>query len=817
MPGFVQILLPLPVPGFFTYSVPEELKGQIVPGIRVAVQFGSKKIYAGLVAGMVSAPPEGTIPKPVLSLIDDEPVVNSLQFRFWEWIAGYYLCTEGEVMNAALPAALRLSSTSKVVLRPGTRYDFDNLGEKEQLLVQALEFRKKVPVAEIPAIIGQLKALPVIRTLIDRSIVMMEEELPPQAAGKKELRVELAPGYREDEEKVRHLFDMLEKRAPRQLELLMTWVQMSRFGSGEEVAVKKKALMEKPGMSSGILQKMVEKNIFLLSPLPDHEEEQTDPAAAAGEIGFTAAQQQALAEIHRCFDRKEVVLLHGVTSSGKTEIYIRLIGEALSQGKQVLYLLPEIALTTQIINRLRKYFGSRVGVYHSRFAGSERLDIWKKGYDIVIGARSALFLPYRHLGLVIVDEEHDASFKQMDPSPRYHGRDAAIYLARLHGARTLLGTATPSVETYFNAREGKYGLVELNTRYGNSELPLISVVNVREELRKRTMRSHFSPLLIRHLEEALERGEQSILFQNRRGFSLRLECDACQWMPSCVNCDVTLVYHKKSNQLRCHYCGYMTRVPESCPQCRNNHLSMKGFGPEKVEEELSLMFPGVRIARMDLDTTRSRHAYQQIISDFEEGRIDILVGTQMVTKGLDFGRVSTVCVLNADNMLSFPDFRSAERSFQLMAQVSGRSGRRNRRGDVIIQTYNPDHPVIRDVVNHDFISMYKRQIPERLKFKYPPFYRLVLVKVRHRDFEKTMAAARMLAGMLRTQLGSGVLGPEFPLVSRVMNLHIQHILVKIERNRQVTARKATIRQILDDFRSKPEASGIRVSVDVDPV
>jgi primosomal protein N' (replication factor Y) len=554
-----------------------------------------------------------------------------------------------------------------------------------------------------------------------------------------------------------------------------------------------------------------------------------EKVADVASIELMDFQEKARNAIRKAFLEKDVVLLHGVTSSGKTELYIKYIQETIDQGKQVLYLLPEIALTTQTISRLKKYFGERVGVYHSRFNENERAEIWNKvlthgepgktginSYDIILGARSAVFLPFTNLGLLIVDEEHDSSFKQYDPSPRYNGRDAALYLAHLHSAKTILGSATPSIESYYNCQEGKYALVEMTERYGNMEMPEIIVVNMREELRWKKMKSHFTSVLVKQLEDALGKGEQAIIFQNRRGFALRLECETCGWMPICRNCDVTLVYHKQNHQLRCHYCGYTTFVPDTCPECKGISLKMKGFGTEKVEEELAILFPGARITRMDLDTTRTRHSHQKIINDLEERKIDILVGTQMVTKGLDFENVSTVSILNADNMLGFPDFRSAERSYQLMAQVSGRSGRKNKRGRVIIQTYNPRHPVILDVVNHDYKAMYEQQLIDRRKFKYPPFYRLVVVKIRHRDQNILNKASDELAKRLRLQFGNRVLGPEYPMVSRIMNYYLKQIMIKIERSASQTEMKKKLMQEIMEFSKRKEFSPLRLVMDVDP-
>jgi primosomal protein N' (replication factor Y) len=825
---FADVLLPLPVGGTFTYRVPFDLNEQVQEGIRVVVQFGSRKIYTALVIRVHEIPPQTHIPKYILSILDENPIVTQVQRTFWDWLAGYYLCHRGEVMNAALPSAFKLASESKIALNPVIPNDIQGLNEKELVLIEALHNRKSIAISEVAKILDQQKTIPVIKTLIEKGIIVPEEELNDPYKPKRVGFVKLTPEYSDDEENLKMLFDQLEKHAKKQLEIVMTFIGLSRYGFGELKEVKRQELLKQSKGSSAQLDILIRKGVFesyekLVSRF-DTAGQESDTVL----IELTNGQQEALAKIRELFEIKDVVLLHGVTSSGKTELYIKLIRDVIDQGKQVLFMLPEIALTTQIISRLRKYFGNRVGVYHSRFNVHERVEIWNavlenstpgtvnRQYDIILGARSSVFLPFSNLGLVVIDEEHDPSFKQMDPAPRYNGRDAAIYLSHLHGAKTLLGSATPSVESYFNAIQGKYGLVELSERYANMEMPLIQVVSVKESLRQGLMKSHFSSVLLGQLETALSQGEQAILFQNRRGFSLRLECDLCHWMPSCKNCDVTLVYHKKQNQLRCHYCGFVSRIPDNCPECHGVNIKMRGFGTEKVEEELGLIFPKSRIVRMDLDTTRSRHSLQQIISDFEVRKIDILVGTQMVTKGLDFDNVSLVCILNADNMLSYPDFRSAERSFQLMAQVSGRSGRKYKQGRVIIQTYNPNHPVIRDVVKNDYLAMFKLQLVERQKFKYPPFTRLVLLKLKHKDPDLLNKAANELAKSLRKTFGKRILGPEFPMVSRIMNYYIKHIMFKIERGVSSAAMKAKLVDEIEKFQQEPDFRPVKVLMDVDP-
>lgn len=824
---FADVLLPLPVGGTFTYRVPYLLNDQMKPGIRAVVQFGAKKIYTGLVMDIHEKPPQSGIPKYLLSLLDESPIVTHQQLTFWEWLSSYYLCYPGEVMNAALPAALKLASESKIALNPVFNNDFSGFNEKELLLIEALRNRKAIAVSEIAKILDQQKTIPIIKTLIEKGVIISEEEINDPYKPKREVFVKLSSIYLENEDKLKLLFEQLEIRAKKQLELLMTYIRLSQFGFGPPLEVTRSTLVKESKGTTAQLAILAEKGIFEVYERIVNRFESENNNAVLSESGLTPGQEQAFQEIRHSFEQKDVVLLHGVTSSGKTELYIKLMQEVISQGKQVLFLLPEIALTTQIVNRLRKYFGSRVGVYHSRFNASERVDIYKAvlndhqnndypHYDIILGARSAVFLPFSNLGLVVVDEEHDSSFKQMDPAPRYNGRDAAIYLAHLHGAKTLLGSATPSVESYYNAVQGKYGLVEMTERYANMEMPRIEVVDIKEATRRGLMRSHFSATLIDQLKAAIQQGEQAILFQNRRGFSLRLECETCHWMPACRNCDVTLVYHKKSNQLRCHYCGFVTRVPENCPDCKGLQIKMKGFGTEKVEEELAMMIPGSKIIRMDLDTTRSKNVLQQIISDFEARKIDILVGTQMVTKGLDFDNVSLVCILNADNMLSYPDFRSAERSYQLMAQVSGRSGRKNKQGKVIIQTRQPNHQVIKQVVNNDYLALFNNQMAERKKFSYPPFTRLILLKLKHKDQEFLNGAAAALARLMRNEFGNRVLGPEYPMVSRIMNYYIKHIMFKIGKGDNLATCKANLLSTIVKFHQELSNKSVRIIIDVDP-
>lgn len=825
---YANLLLPLPLPGYYTYAVPEELIDSIRVGVRVVVQFGKKKLFTALVREIHENDP-GINVKPVLSQIDLNPVVNVAQFEFWEWLANYYMCNTGEVMNAALPPALKLSSESRIVLHPEFKSEYTELTEKEYRIINVLEQRGEISIGEISVIAGKLRVIPLINALIEKNIVQVYEEVVQRFMPKVAKYYRLPEIYRHNEKALIAILDHLEKRAPRQFEVMQMLLHHLESKEYALNGVPRQVLTEELQNPEAALRSLVEKNLIEETEHQVSRLEKYDAVHMPGEIKLTEHQQEAFDAIKTHFANHTPVLLHGITSSGKTEIYIRLIDEVLRSGKQVLYLLPEIALTTQIINRLRKYFGDVVGVYHSRYGEAERAEVWNRvagwnnldhenpvSHQVILGARSALFLPFSKPGLIIVDEEHDHSYKQYDPNPRYHARDAAIYLATKHKANIVLGSATPAVESYFNAKQGKYGLVTLNKRYGDLKLPTIHVADIKDAARLKLMKSHFSPMLLEALETAIAANEQVILFQNRRGFSLRIECSACNHIPGCRHCDVTLIYHKRENQLRCHYCGYTEPVPPQCPVCQNPGLKLIGFGTEKVEEELALLYPDLKIARMDLDTTRSKFAHQRIIGDFEEGRIDVLTGTQMVTKGLDFDNVSLVGILNADNMISFPDFRAFERSYQLMAQVSGRAGRKNKPGNVIIQTRNPLHPVIRFVVDNDYEGMYRMQIQERRAYNYPPYSRLVKISLKHKEQEPLDEAAGILARMIKNSFPNQVLGPEYPVVSRIRNYFHKEILVKLRRDASLDNSKHKIRSIINEFLKTSIHKQIKVIVDVDP-
>ncbi len=826
---FADVLLPLPLPGYYTYRVPFELNEIIQTGQRVVVQFGTKKIYTALVRKIHTTPPDLITIKYVLSTLENEPLVSEMQFTFWEWMASYYMCTPGEVMNSALPSALKLASETKIVLNPTFDGDISNLNEKEILIAEALSHQKVLTISDVLKIIEQRSVIALIKNMIEKNVVLLEEELVNTYKVKTETFVRLAEKY-QDESLLKDAFDLLEKRKvlSKQLEIVMYVYSKTIQSKNRPAKISRHEMLKQLNASSAQLKSLVKKGICELYTLDISRLEHIDDDEKINVV-FSEDQQTAYENVIACFNKKDITLLHGITSSGKTEIYIKLIEETIAKGKQVLYLLPEIALTTQIINRLRKAFGNKVGVYHSKFSDNERVEIWNKvllnnlsnvttegTYQIVLGARSALFLPFSNLGLIIIDEEHDSSYKQINPAPRYNARDSAIYLAKLHKAKTLLGSATPSLESYYNAKNDKYALVELNKRFGGVMLPEIFVADVKEETKKKRMKSHFTPFLLECIGEALKNKEQVILFQNRRGFSMRLECDICHWIPECKHCDVTLTYHKKSNQLICHYCGYSVNIPDRCPACNNNKILMHGFGTEKLEEELPVFFPEAKVKRMDLDTTRSKHGHQEIINDFEDRKIDILVGTQMVTKGLDFENISLVGIMNADSMISFPDFRAFERSYQLMAQVSGRAGRKQKRGKVIIQTYNPYHAVIRYVIDNDYSTMYESQIGERQTFKYPPVYKIIQLSLRHKNAEKLNRSAKELAMILKRSFGSRILGPEYPVVSRIRNEFIKNILVKFERDFSLTNAKALLAKHIEAFKLDKDNTGIRIMIDVDP-
>lgn len=820
----MDLVLPLPIPNLYTYRVPKEWNEELAVGKRVIAQFGKgTKIYTAIILKIHETAPAYEA-KYIDSILDESPIVNSFQLKLWKWIGSYYMATPGDVMNAALPSSLKLASETKILLHAEYREVMDDLSDNEYLIIEALEVRNELNLAEMSEILGIKNIHGYIKRLIEKKAIVVEEELKRRYKPKMESYVQLTEDA-DQEDRLKDIFDEL-SRAPKQLELLMGFIQLNQRYSSQPKRVKKIDLQKAVNSTAAGVNSLVKKGIFEI-----YEEEvnriNIDELGNQALFKLNEYQENAYKEIKTHFENDKVTLLHGVTSSGKTEIFIRLIEDQIALGKQVLYLLPEIALTAQIVGRLRKVFGDKVGVYHSKYNENERVEVWNevlnfksntadRRFQIILGARSALFLPYSDLGLIIVDEEHESTFKQYDPAPRYQARDASIVLAQLHKANVLLGSATPSIESYQNAKEGKFGLVELFKRHGNVQMPEILCANIKEATRKKKMKSLFSPLLFEEMELALGNKEQIILFQNRRGYSPIMICETCGHTAGCKNCDVGLTYHKYKNVLNCHYCGYYIPMPKVCPACGDTAIKVKGFGTEKIEEELGILFPDAKVARMDLDTTRAKNAYHTIISQFENHEVDILVGTQMVTKGLDFSNVSLVGVLNADNMLHFPDFRSYERSYQLMSQVAGRAGRKSKRGKVIIQSYNPDHQIIRNVIDNDYTTMFTNEIIDRRNFKYPPFYRLIQVTLRHRELAAVNRAADYFARDMKAVFGNRVLGPEFPGIAKIRNSYHKQIILKIEKKASINTAKEHLRTIYTNAINLPEFKGVRVMFDVDP-
>ncbi|QBN17969.1 replication restart helicase PriA [Flavobacterium nackdongense] len=812
---FVEVILPLSLAKTFTYSVSEAEHNYIQKGMRVAVPFGKSKIYTALVIEIHENKPSLYEAREIHQILDEKPIVNEIQIAHWQWIASYYMCAIGDVYRGAMPSALLLESETIISQKQDGFVDESLLSDDEFLIYQALQQQSSLKVQDIVNILNKKNIFPVIQKLMDKNILVLQEEMLETYTPKLIRYVKLHAKY-ETNEGLGELLEVL-KNANKQKEIVLSYFQLS---ASEKKPITVKKLIESAKSTSTIVKALIDKEIF------EEYYIQTDRVHFSGktkeeQLQLSSAQQSTLEEIKQSFVQKDVCLLHGVTSSGKTEIYIKLIEQYIKEEKQILYLLPEIALTTQLVGRLRDYFGNKVAVFHSKYSNNERVEVWKQVLEqspkaqIVIGARSALFLPFSNLGLVVVDEEHEQTFKQVDPSPRYHARDASIVLANIHQAKVVLGSATPSIETYFNAQSGKYGLVEITKRYGNVKMPEIELVDLKDKYFRKKMSGHFSDTLIEEIANALSLGEQVILFQNRRGYSPIIECLTCGHVPQCPQCDVSLTFHKHKNQLRCHYCGYSMAKPTNCHACTSVHLTTKGFGTEQIQQELIELFPNAKIGRMDQDTTRGKFGFEKIIDSFKNREVEILVGTQMLAKGLDFDNVSLVGIMNADNMLYHPDFRAFERSYQMMTQVSGRSGRSEKQGKVIIQTYNPEHNTIQQVVHNNYIGMYKEQLYERQIYKYPPYFKLIKLTLKHRDFDKLKEGSMWLYQVMQQNFTIPVLGPEEPPISRIRNEYIRTIMVKIPTNQSLQGTKKTIQKILNSFDLVSQYRAIKVSVNVD--
>ncbi len=825
---FVDVILPIPLEKAFTYSITRAESEFLRPGMRVAVPFGKSKIYTALVYRIHREAPTAYEAKEIYQILDEEPVITERQLQLWEWISEYYLCSLGEVLRAAIPNSFLIESETWILKKEGFALHGElsanhELNPEEELIWEALEHQQKVKVEDLEKLIEKKKVLPLVKRLIERELVEVREEIYEKYRPKMVKYLQLNERYR-DESALHQLLDELQK-AEKQRQALLAFFGLRSSPGGQVPGegghrVSMKELKSLQGVTGASVLALIKKKVF--DVLEIREDRVSFSQEEAGLKKLSKLQASVLQQIKEVFREKEVCLLHGVTSSGKTEIYMKLIQETLDAGRQVLYLLPEIALTTHLIERLKLYFGEHISVFHSRYSADERVEVWnnllhrKEKASVILGARSSVLLPYENLGLIIVDEEHDPSYKQFDPAPRYQARDTAILLGKIHGCSVLLGSATPSIESYNNAVENKYGLVEIQARYGNVLLPEIELVDIREKYRKKRMTGHFSDRLLELMEEALGEKRQVILFQNRRGFSPVVECQTCGVSPQCPNCDVSLTFHLYRNELRCHYCGHSRPLPDTCPACDSPTLDTKGFGTEQIEKELQTLFPEARSARMDLDTTRGKHGYQKLLNDFASRQIDILVGTQMLTKGLDFGHVSLVGVLNADNLLNFPDFRAHERTFQLMVQVSGRSGRSDQRGKVAIQTFNPYHVILQQVSINDYRGMYSEQMEERRQFGYPPMVRLIRITLKDRDYNKVDEAARWMGTSLHNAFGERVLGPTIPSIGRIRNKYLRTLLVKLPRGAGIKASKDKIIRARNNFQAIPQFRSVQVILDVDP-
>ena len=812
---FIDVILPLALPQNFTYRVSEAEYEFLQVGMRVAVPFGKSKMYTGLVVVLHQQEPLLYEAKEIHQIIDEKPLVNAFQLAHWEWIASYYMSTLGEVYRCAVPSAFLLESETVISTNSSASAAQAQLTDEEFLVLEALQSQAVLKIHDISKITNKKNVLPVLQSLLQKQVIVINEEISETYKPKTIRYIRLTARYQEESQLI-GLLDSVQK-AIKQKEVLLHFFQL-QAKSAAPISIKQ--LTDASGSKAAVIKALIDKGVF------DDFLLQTDRvsfAAAEGEntLQLSDAQTQAFDAIESEFAKQDIVLLHGVTGSGKTEIYIKLIESALLQNKQIVFLVPEIALTTQLVSRLSAYFGNKVAVFHSKYSNNERVEVWNQVLtqsekaQIVIGARSALFLPFSNLGLVLVDEEHEQTFKQQDPAPRYHARDAAIVLAKSHQAKVVLGSATPSLESYYNAQKGKYGKVVLSERFGNAVLPSIELVDLKEAYFRKKMTGHFSAALIEAISTTLAEDKQVILFQNRRGFSPIITCDTCGHVPHCIQCDVSLTYHKQKNQLRCHYCGFSMANPSSCHACSSSQLSTKGFGTEQIQQELQLLFPEAKIGRMDQDTTSGKYGFENLLDKFKKKEISILVGTQMLAKGLDFDQVSLVGIMNADALLYHPDFRAFERSFQLMTQVAGRSGRSNALGKVMIQTYTPQHHIIQYVCRNDYAGMYAEQIKEREVFQYPPFFKLIKITLKHRDYDKLKQGSMWLYQVAKQHLALPVLGPEEPVISRIRNEYLRVILIKIPQQSSLVGTKKTVQKMLDSFERVGQFKAIKVALNVD--
>ena len=812
---FIDVLLPLPLPKPFTYWVTEEEYNFLTPGFRVGVPFGKSKMYTGIVYAKHQVAPQTYEPKTIEVILDDHPVVTNEQIRLWEWMSAYYLCSMGSVLRAALPSALLLTSETLIRKNNEVEVKEDHLSDDEYLIYEALD-KKTLTVDEIKKIVERKHIFPLIQSLLEKDLIQSYQELKEKFKPKRVRYVQIVEAYRADQ-KLEQLFEVLNK-APKQSALLLGIYSIE---PRLERWTKASLLLKQTGSTSAALKTLLDKG-YVSESFFEEDRIPYVPSTFKSEIKLSLKQKEAFDSLEKQFKNQDVVLLEGVTSSGKTEVYFDLMEQVLAKNKQVLYLLPEISLTSQMIHRLQDRFGSKVVVYHSKFSIHERVEVWnniikkQEKAQIVLGARSSVFLPFRDLGLIIVDEEHESSFKQFDPAPRYHARDTAIVLGKTQGAKVLLGSATPSIETRFNVERKKYGYAQLKARFGGILMPRIECIDLKEAHRKKEMTGFFSKELITAIKSVLENNKQVILFQNRRGYAPVMECFTCGHIPQCTNCDVTLTYHQYNQQLRCHYCGYHIAKPISCSACGSNSLNVKGMGTQQIEEQVNELLPEYQVARMDWDSTRGKRSFDNIIDSFTQGEVQILVGTQMLTKGLDFKNVALVGVLNADPLLNFPEFRAHERSFQMLSQVAGRSGRFKEQGQVLIQSYTPEHPVLLQVINNDYEKLFSTQLRERKEYQYPPFFRLIRITLKSKDYYQVDQASQWLVNALNLSLQGSVLGPVDPPIARVRNLYHKQLLIKFLDNASRNKIKEIVVSSLKSFEAIGAYRSIRVSIDVDP-
>ncbi len=821
--NFADIILPVPIPRMFTYRIPKTLKPEINLGSRVIVQFGKKKVLTGIIGKVHNKTPQVYEAKPILEVLDVQPSVNPLQIRFWVWMADYYCCHIGEVMHAALPSGLRLSSESKVQLNPN--YDRETskypLDDREEKILAALETSTELSYEDCEKVLGVKTIHPILKSLVIKEAILIFEKVQEKYTPKVETRIRLVQQIAESKSAIGEIFKVLASK-PKQESILMKYlrdVPVFHKLHLNEKGVDKTTILE-AGDSESSLKTLIKNGIFESFKVVVNRIAEEEPEKEAAKL--STSQEAAFVDLKSQFEEKQSVLLHGVTGSGKTEIYIQLIQEVLGSGSQVLLLLPEIALTTQIVSRLKKVFGSQMGVYHSKYSDNERVEVWNGvlsgRFSFVVGVRSSIFLPFDSLGLIIIDEEHESSYKQFDPAPRFQARDAAIMLAYFHQAKTLLGSATPSFESFFNVQQGKYGYVELTNRFGDASMPTYHLSDLGADKRKNLLKLDSTRMMRERIQEALDNQEQVLIFQNRRGYSPYVQCEDCGWTGQCVQCDVSLTYHQYSEELRCHYCGYKEKVPSACPACGSTRISTMGMGTERIEESLSLFFPEARMGRMDLDTTRNKYGYQRLLDEFGAGNLDILVGTQMITKGLDFGRVTVVGIWDGDRILNFPDFRAGERAYQQITQVAGRAGRREKQGQVIIQTRNPETELYNQVIKGDYHEFFRQEMIDRKSFYYPPYVKLIKITTRHTDFKVAEKAALHLHhGMSEIDVKKIVLGPEKGIIARIKNQYQLESLIKLEKSgNSQSIFKAQLSVIFEELNARPEFRSVRFIVDVDP-